>query len=111
MRAFIHHYLYRISFSSITNETNSIEPIHKETKLSDNAKYLIDRNKGKGEPSKLKEVYNSKDPKYKKIDRYLQNSLFNGSVAIYENGKLKMSKGYGYQDFEKELKIHQIRCF
>ena len=31
--------------------------------------------------------------------------------AVYENGKLKMSKGYGYQDFEKELKIHQIRCF
>ena len=64
MRAFIHHYLYRISFSSITQtKTNSIEPIHKETKVSDNAKYLIDRNKGKGEPSKLKEVYNSKDPK------------------------------------------------
>ncbi|MDI7110824.1 serine hydrolase, partial [Pseudomonas aeruginosa] len=46
----------------------------------------------------------SKDPKYKKIDKYLQSSLFNGSVAIYENGKLKMSKGYRYQDFEKGIK-------
>ncbi|HDR0201038.1 TPA: teichoic acid D-Ala esterase FmtA, partial [Staphylococcus aureus] len=91
-------------FHRLQTKTNSIEPIHKETKLSDNAKYLVDRNKGKGEPSKLKEVYNSKDPKYKKIDKYLQNSLFNGSVAVYENGKLKMSKGYGYQDFEKGIK-------
>lgn len=98
-------------FHRLQTKTNSIEPIHKETKLSDNAKYLVDRNKGKAEPSKLKEVYNSKDPKYKKIDQYLQNSLFNGSVAVYENGKLKMSKGYGYQDFEKGIKIHQIRCF
>ena len=69
-------------FHRLQTKTNSIEPIHKETKLSD-GKCLegicwFDRNKGKGEPSKLKEVYNSKDPKYKKIDRYLQNSLFNG---------------------------------
>ena len=60
---FVHHYLHRISFHRLQTKTNSIEPIHKETKLSDNAKYLVDRNKGKGEPSKLKEVYNSKDPK------------------------------------------------
>lgn len=84
-------------------KTSSLEPIHKETKLSDNEKYLVDRDKDKAAPSKLKTIYNSKDPKYKKIDKYLQSSLFNGSVAIYENGKLKMSKGYGYQDFEKGI--------
>ncbi|MDG6604540.1 teichoic acid D-Ala esterase FmtA [Staphylococcus aureus] len=91
-------------FHRLQTKTHSIDPIHKETKLSDNEKYLVDRNKEKVAPSKLKEVYNSKDPKYKKIDKYLQSSLFNGSVAIYENGKLKMSKGYGYQDFEKGIK-------
>ncbi|PGG90864.1 methicillin resistance protein FmtA [Staphylococcus aureus] len=91
-------------FHRLQTKTHSIDPIHKETKLSDNEKYLVDRNKEKVAPSKLKEVYNSKDPKYKKIDKYLQSSLFNGSVDIYENGKLKMSKGYGYQDFEKGIK-------
>ncbi len=39
-------------------------------------KNIVDRNKEKVAPSKLKEVYNSKDPK--KIDKYLQSSLFNG---------------------------------
>lgn len=48
-----------------------IELIYKEIKLLDNEKYLVDCNKEKVVLFKLKEVYNSKDFKYKKIDKYL----------------------------------------
>lgn len=41
-------------FHRLQTKTHSIEPIHKETKLSDNEKYLVDRNKEKVAPSKLK---------------------------------------------------------
>ncbi len=41
-------------FHRLQTKTHSIDPIHKETKLSDNEKYLVDRNKEKVAPSKLK---------------------------------------------------------
>ncbi|HCX2173245.1 TPA: beta-lactamase family protein, partial [Staphylococcus aureus] len=85
-------------------KTSFSEIRHNETKLSNSKEYLVERNKDRGSPSKLKEVYSNKDSNYKNIDSYLRKSLFNGSVAIYENGKLKMSKGYGYQDFEKGIR-------
>lgn len=38
---------------------------------------------------------------YGQIDKYLKETHFNGTVAIFDNGKLKMNKGYGYKDIEK----------
>lgn len=41
---------------------------------------------------------------YGQIDKYLKETHFNGTVAIFDNGKLKMNKGYGYKDIEKGKK-------
>lgn len=46
-----------------------------------------------------KTIENKKDPVYKKIDEYLKKENFNGAISIYHKGKLKMDKGYGFQDF------------
>ena len=47
---------------------------------------------------------------YGQIDKYLKETHFNGTVAIFDNGKLKMNKGYGYKDIEKVRKILLIQC-
>ena len=49
---------------------------------------------------RLKTVIDEHTPVYPQIDRYLERENFNGSIAIYDNGHLKMNKGYGFQDIE-----------
>ncbi len=49
---------------------------------------------------RLKTVLDQKNLNYNQIDQYLKNVQFNGSIAVFENGKLKMNKGYGFQDLE-----------
>ncbi|EHJ08473.1 serine hydrolase domain-containing protein [Staphylococcus simiae] len=95
---------FAIIFHKWETNPKAVPTIHKETKIADNGKYLKERDKDIKEPKKLKTIFNKKDVKYKEIDEYLKNSLFNGTVAVYENGKLKMNKGYGYQDFENNIK-------
>lgn len=50
---------------------------------------------------KLKTVVDHKHPQINKIDEYLEQTHFNGTIALFEKGKLKLNKGYGYKDFEK----------
>ena len=39
---------------------------------------------------------------YFQIDKQIfRKTQFNGTVAVFDNGKVKMNKGYGYQDIEK----------
>ncbi|HEC2168874.1 TPA: beta-lactamase family protein [Staphylococcus delphini] len=52
----------------------------------------------------LKTVVDQQNPVYKTIDQYLESVQFNGTIAVFEDGKLKMDKGYGYQDFESQKK-------
>ncbi|MDU2098595.1 MAG: serine hydrolase domain-containing protein, partial [Staphylococcus sp.] len=40
----------------------------------------------------------------KNIDEYLKAIHFNGAVTVLENGKLKLNKGYGYQNFHHKTK-------
>ncbi|MEJ7541810.1 serine hydrolase domain-containing protein [Staphylococcus intermedius] len=52
----------------------------------------------------LKTVVDQQNPVYQSIDQYLESVQFNGTIAVFEDGKLKMDKGYGYQDFENKKK-------
>ena len=37
------------------------------------------------------------------IDKQIfRKTQFNGTVAVFDNGKVKMNKGYGYQDIERQ---------
>ena len=47
---------------------------------------------------------------YEQINKYLKSTNFNGTVAVFDNGKIKMNKGYGYQDIEKGKKTLLIQC-
>lgn len=40
------------------------------------------------------------------IDKYLKENDYNGTVAIYDNGKLQLNKGYGFQNFA-ESKVNK----
>lgn len=52
----------------------------------------------------LETIVDQQNPVFNTIDRYLESVQFNGTIAVFENGHLKMDKGYGYQDFEKQKK-------
>lgn len=52
----------------------------------------------------LETVVDQQNPVYNTIDQYLESVQFNGTIAVFENGRLKMDKGYGYQDFENKTK-------
>ncbi|MFU0763061.1 methicillin resistance protein FmtA [Staphylococcus pasteuri] len=71
---------------------------------NDNATYIIKKDKHEKAPKKLKTVVNKKKPIYKEIDNYLKDTNFNGTAAIFENGKIKLNKGYGFQNFESGKK-------
>lgn len=71
---------------------------------SDNTNYIEKRDKSVKAPEKLKTIVDKKEPMYGQIDKYLKETHFNGTVAIFDNGKLKMNKGYGYKDIEKGKK-------
>ena len=71
---------------------------------SGNTNYIEKRDKTAEKPKKLKTKYDKKDPISKSINKYLEKTQFNGTVAVFDNGKVKMNKGYGYQDIEKGKK-------
>ena len=60
---------------------------------SDNTNYIEKRDKSVKAPEKLKTIVDKKEPMYGQIDKYLKETHFNGTVAIFDNGKLKMNKG------------------
>ena len=71
---------------------------------NDNTHYIEKRDKTVKAPKKLKTVLDKKEPMYEQINKYLKSTNFNGTVAVFDNGKIKMNKGYGYQDIEKGKK-------
>ncbi len=73
---------------------------------SGNTNYIEKRDKTVEKPKKIKTKYDKKDPTSKSINKYLEKTQFNGTVAVFDNGKVKMNKGYGYQDIEKGKKEH-----
>lgn len=48
---------------------------------------------------------------YQQINHYLQGINFNGTVAIMKKNQLVMNQGYGYQDFEKQIKNNPNSMF
>ena len=50
---------------------------------------------------KIKTKYDKRS--YFQIDKQIfRKTQFNGTVAVFDNGKVKMNKGYGYQDIERQ---------
>lgn len=49
---------------------------------------------------RLKTMVDQNNSTYATIDQYLNKTDFNGGIAIFDNGELKMNKGYGFQDIE-----------
>ena len=52
----------------------------------------------------------SNAPQIKDIDHYLSENEYNGTATIYENGQLKLNKGYGLQNFTKIGRISPTQC-
>lgn len=48
----------------------------------------------------LTTVFNTQNRQDKTIDQYLQQVNFNGTVAIFNNGKVQFNKGYGKKNFQ-----------
>ncbi|MDN8837017.1 serine hydrolase domain-containing protein, partial [Staphylococcus aureus] len=38
------------------------------------------------------------------VNRYLEQINFNGTAAVFENGQLKLNKGYGMKNFKEDEK-------
>ncbi|WP_436861385.1 serine hydrolase domain-containing protein [Staphylococcus caeli] len=49
----------------------------------------------------LNTIVDQKDPEIEAINNYLKQVEFNGTAAVFVNGKLKLNKGYGIQNFEE----------
>ncbi|MDU9417336.1 serine hydrolase domain-containing protein [Staphylococcus lloydii] len=56
--------------------------------------------KDKKEDKRLTTVFDSQDAQDTEIDDYLQQSKFNGTVAVFHDGKIKFNKGYGIKNFQ-----------
>ena len=54
----------------------------------------------KKEEKRLTTVFDSQDAQDTEIDDYLQQSKFNGTVAVFHDGKIKFNKGYGIKNFQ-----------
>lgn len=54
----------------------------------------------------LKTIVDQNEPKIEEINTYLQQVEFNGTAAVFVNGKLKLNKGYGMQNFEEQKENH-----
>ncbi|MBO0376535.1 serine hydrolase domain-containing protein [Staphylococcus warneri] len=67
---------------------------------NDNETYILKKDKHEKAPKKLKNVMDKKNPVYKDIDNYLKATNFNGTATVFENGKVKLDKGYGFKNFE-----------
>ena len=79
---------------------------HKDTeynKINDNKTYLQKRDYHVSKLPHLK-IIEVEEPHIKNIDEYLKAIHFNGAVTVLENGKLKLNKGYGYQNFHHKTK-------
>ena len=79
---------------------------HKDTeynKVNDNKTYLQKRDYHVSKMPHLKTI-EVEELHIKNIDEYLKAIHFNGAVTVLENGKLKLNKGYGYQNFQHKTK-------
>ena len=52
----------------------------------------------------LKTVIDEKNSDIVEINRYLEQIKFNGTAAVFENGQLKLNKGYGIRNFKEDEK-------
>ncbi|PTI41103.1 methicillin resistance protein FmtA [Staphylococcus succinus] len=68
---------------------------HNETEYFGNNKKIKQH---KIEPT-LKTVIDDKNSRITAVNRYLEQTGFNGTIAIFERGQLKLNKGYGIKDF------------
>lgn len=46
-----------------------------------------------------------KNPVYKDINNYLKATNFNGTATVFENGKVKLDKGYGFKTLKMVKKF------
>lgn len=58
--------------------------------------------KNENKAKKLSTVFDAQNSQDKAIEEYLQQVNFNGTVAIFHNGKIKFNKGYGMKNFESK---------
>lgn len=52
----------------------------------------------------LKTVVDANNHDIEEINRYLEQVKFNGTAAVFENGQLKLNKGYGMKNFKEDEK-------
>lgn len=52
----------------------------------------------------LKTVMGKNNPQINAIHQYLEKVNFNGTIAVFERGQLKLNKGYGFKNFETDEK-------
>lgn len=52
----------------------------------------------------LKTVMDKNNPQINAIHQYLEKVNFNGTIAVFERGQLKLNKGYGFKNFETDEK-------
>ena len=76
---------------------------NKEDSADSNEDYIAKRNKSVKDVANLKTI-EAKGKQYQEINKYLKKQKFNGTIAVFKDGKLVMNKGYGYQDFEHKIK-------
>ncbi|OIJ30352.1 serine hydrolase [Staphylococcus sp. LCT-H4] len=54
----------------------------------------------------LKTVIDDKNSRINAVNQYLEQTGFNGTMAIFERGQLKLNKGYGIKDFANNEHNH-----
>ncbi|MDW8544297.1 serine hydrolase domain-containing protein [Staphylococcus sp. KG4-1] len=60
--------------------------------------------KGHKKTGKLNTVVDENNPDIVEVNRYLEQIKFNGTAAVFENGQLKLNKGYGMKNFKEDKK-------
>lgn len=81
----------------------SIQVFHNknETRITNNQQQNLDRKNNESHITLKLPTVMSNSPQIKDIDHYLSENEYNGTATIYENGQLKLNKGYGLQNFTK----------
>lgn len=71
---------------------------HQETPMVQNETKQETTNKQMGH---LQTIVDNQNPQMMQINQYLEQVKFNGTAAVFENGQLKLNKGYGLQNIQE----------
>ena len=71
---------------------------HQETPMLQNETKQETTNKQMGH---LQTIVDNQNPQMMQINQYLEQVKFNGTATVFENGQLKLNKGYGLQNIQE----------